>query len=43
MENVPEKEERAKLYIFEAMFILVVVLIVVGAFYFEQILSYFSK
>jgi disulfide bond formation protein DsbB len=43
MENVPEKEEKAKLFLFEAMFILVVGLIVVGAFYFDEIMNYFSK
>ncbi len=43
MENVPEKEEKAKLFIFEAMFIVVVGIIVAGAFYFDEIMSYFSK
>ena len=43
MENVPEKEEKTKLFIFEAMFIIVVCLIVAGAFYFDEIMNFFSK
>ncbi len=43
MEKVPQEEETTKLYIFEAMFIIVVALIVAGAFYSDEILSLFSK
>ena len=43
MQSVPEKEEKTKLFLFEAMFILVVGLIVAGAFYFDEIMSYLSK
>ncbi len=43
MENVPEKEEKTKLFLFEAMFIVVVGLIVAGAFYFDEIMAFFSK
>ena len=43
MEDVPEKEEKTKLFLFEAMFIVVVALIVAGAFYFDEIMGFFSK
>ena len=43
MDNVPEKEEKTKLFLFEAAFILVVGLIVLGAFYFDEIIAFFQK
>ncbi|MCX6189798.1 MAG: hypothetical protein NTW54_09410 [Bacteroidetes bacterium] len=43
MENVPEKEEKTKLFLFEAMFVVVVAMIVAGAFYFDEIMTFFTK
>jgi hypothetical protein len=43
MDEVTPKDNKIKLFLFEAMFVIIVAVIVAGTFYFDEIMTYMSK
>jgi hypothetical protein len=42
-EEIPSKGNKIKLFLFEAMFVLIIAAVVAGTFYFDEIMTYLSK